>query len=122
MEYLFILFTQTPENQTEYDNLVATYDTNGSIAKQSRDLTQYILQGEAQVDQEGKYIRDAEVRILVQQGKFYRLLPKLERDGFLEIETSGQLDNWSYQKLTLDEARVLLANAYINRYAPDPEQ
>lgn len=121
MEYLYILFEQTASNQAEYDTLVSSYDPDGNISKQSRDLTQYIKQGEAQIDGEGKYIRDAEGRILVQQGYNYWLLPKLEKDGFLAIESSGELSGWAYQKLDLDEARALLANAYINRYQEDPE-
>jgi hypothetical protein len=121
MEFLYILFEQTPTNQTEYDSLVSTYDTNGNIAKQSRDLTQYVKIGEEQVNQDGTYKRDSEQRILVKDGYFYWLLPKLEKDPFLQIEQSGQLVGWSYQKMTLDEARLLLANAFLNRYAPDPE-
>ena len=121
MEFTYILFEQTPTNQAEYDNLIATYDLNGDVAKEERDLAQFIKNGEAQTDESGDYIRNEEGQILVKQGSFYWCLSKLEKTGFEALEDSGVLLGWSYTKNDLTKMTTLLNSTFVNRYFFTPE-
>ena len=121
MEYTYILFEQTPTNQAEYDSLIATYDLNGSVAKEERDLNQFIKNGQAQTDESGKYVRNEDGQILVKQGFYYWCLSKLEKEGFEALEDSGVFLGWSYTKSDLSRVNVLLDSNFINRYKSDEE-
>ena len=121
MEFTYILFEQNATNQAEYDNLIATYDLEGNVAKEERDLAQFIKNGEAQTDESGDYIRNEEGQILVKQGSFYWSLSKLEKTGFEALEDSGVLLGWSYTKNDLPKMTTLLNSTFVNRYFFTPE-
>jgi hypothetical protein len=120
MEFTYILFEQTASNQAEYDSLIATYDLDGNVAKEERDLAQYIKNGDAQ-EVDGEYIRNEQGQILVKAGSFYWCLSKLEKTSFEALEDSGVLLGWSYTKNDLQRMTTLLDSTFVNRYFFNPE-